>query len=286
MVSRTVGARAAIAGNPSDGYNGAVFSTMIPGFQATASIEDSGQSIELVDVAKQRFAMEFGVDLADVPVTIKTNIPRSVGLAGSSAIVIATLELCAEVSAVTCAPMQIASLAHTVERVDLGIAGGWQDQLVQSHQCTALMEFADPKQLEVVSVTDDRDIPMYLAFSADAAEPSGHSHRSLQSRRDDPDVRQFMEALAECAREAAIAATAGDVHRLKDSIDTTFDLRQEVMDIAPTHAAMVAAAQKLGASANFAGSGGAIIGVLPKSGQGFLDAMHGAGYETCTWRLQ
>lgn len=286
MLQRTVGARAAIAGNPSDGYGGAVFSTMVPGFQATASARDTGQSIELVEVARQRFAAEFDVDLSDLPVTIETDIPRSVGLAGSSAIVIATLELCADSAGITCPPMQIAGLAHTVERVDLGIAGGWQDQLVQSHQVTALMEFAEPKRLDHVLVTADRDIPMYLAFSTEAAEPSGDSHRSLQSRRSDPDVLRIMEALAECARQAAAAATAGDVHTLKASINTTYDLRQQVMDIAPAHAAMVAAAHELGASANFAGSGGAIIGVLPKSGQAFLDAMQAAGYDTSTWSLQ
>lgn len=286
MLQRTVGARAAIAGNPSDGYGGAVFSTMVPGFRATASAKDTGQSIELVAVAKQRFASEFGVDLAELPVTIETNIPRSVGLAGSSAIVIATLEVCAAATSFTCSPMEIAELAHTAERVDLGIAGGWQDQLVQSHQVTALMEFAEPKRLDQVSVTAERDIPMYLAFSTEAAEPSGHSHRSLQSRRDDPDVRRTMEALSECARQAAAAATAGDVHALKAAIDTTFAFRQRVMHIAPAHAAMVAAAQSNGASANFAGSGGAIIGVLPKSGQEFLDAMHDAGYQTRTWSLQ
>ncbi len=286
MLSRTVGARAALAGNPSDGYGGAVFSTMIPGFGVTASAADSDRSIELVDAAKQRFAAEYSVDLAGLSVAIDTNIPRSVGLAGSSAIVIATLELCADFSSITCEPSRIAHLAHAVERVDLGIAGGWQDQLVQSHQVTALMEFSEPKRLAAVSVTSEREIPLYLAFSTATSEPSGHSHTTLRARRDEPEVQRVMGELASCARRGAAAAASGDVHTLKQTIDATFALREQVMTIAPAHAAMIAAAQRHGASANFAGSGGAIVGVLPKSGQGFLEAMEADGYETRTWRLQ
>ena len=49
-------------------------------------------------------------------------------------------------------------------------------------------------------------------------------------------------------------------------MDASFDERAALLDLDPRHVAMVHAARGAGASANYAGSGGAIVGTLPPDG--------------------
>ena len=116
--------RAALAGNPSDGYGGAVVSMMVPTFQASArlvTVGDASAPIPIVASTIARCARDLGVDPATV-VTVESNIPRSVGLAGSSAIVIATIRALEEGFGLALTPEEVADLAYRVEREDLGLS--------------------------------------------------------------------------------------------------------------------------------------------------------------------
>jgi glucuronokinase len=89
-------ARAALAGNPSDGYGGAVLAIALRGFSAQATARPgSGPRVdpplELVEATLRRFARELCAEAQNSTIGWSTSIPRSVGLGGSSAIVIATL---------------------------------------------------------------------------------------------------------------------------------------------------------------------------------------------------
>lgn len=282
--SAQVFSRAAIAGNPSDGFAGAVCSVIVPFFSATATMvaPGSAESLELVEVTIARFARSV-CPVSDVDVSIETTIPRSVGLAGSSAIVLAALRTLDHHVGSGLSAADLMALAHTIERSDLGIAGGWQDQLIQSHGVSGLMEFAGGPRIEPLDLPDVA-IPLYLAWSETASEDSGDAHRGLRDQRNASDP--VWADLAGHARRAAHAIAERDVHELKDAINTTFDIRRQIMDISPAQLAMVDVARGLGASANFAGSGGAIVGVLPKHSDGFLNKMRNAGYKIDTWSMQ
>ena len=67
---------------------------------------------------------------------MSTTIPRSVGLAGSSAIVIAALRA----AGVDLEPPEVAELALAIERDDLGIAAGLQDRAVQAFDQPVLVD--------------------------------------------------------------------------------------------------------------------------------------------------
>lgn len=278
-------ARAAVAGNPSDGFGGAVCALVVPAFSASVALAPQTEGaaekqLDLLTASIARFTREVA-PVGGVRLLVESTIPRLVGLAGSSAIVIDAITRLAEVAEVELSPMRVAQLAHTVERRDLGIAGGWQDQLIQSHGFSALMDFRTSPSVAPLRFTTDRQIPMYLAWSTSAAQTSGAAHGLLQAgpAPDPATVRAFASA----AHSAAEAFRSGDVHALKLAIDRSFDLRAEIMELAPEQERMVEVARDLGASANYAGSGGAIVGVLPKNGRTFLDALNRAGYETFTW---
>ncbi len=75
-----------------------------------------------------------------------------------------------------------------------------------------------------------------------------------------------MARLAGQARAAAQALHEGDHAAFAAALDASFDERAALLDLDPRHAAMVHAARATGASANYAGSGGAIVGTLPPDG--------------------
>ncbi len=60
-------------------------------------------------------------------------------------------------------------------------------------------------------------------------------------------------------REKALAA--GDPEHFGQCVDRTFDLRRRLLELDPQCLEMVEAARAAGASANYTGSGGAIVAV-------------------------
>ena len=75
-----------------------------------------------------------------------------------------------------------------------------------------------------------------------------------------------MRQLLTHAIAAGNAFTAGDAELLGQSMNATHDLRASMIDLVPDHLEMVEAARSAGASANYTGSGGAIV-VLSSSGE-------------------
>src|SRR5438477_3723375 len=89
MAEGSAAARAALAGNPSDLYGGAVLAVTLPSLTAHVVAEPADELVvepqnALVEAAARRLG-------ATAKLAWSTTIPRSVGLGGSSALVIATL---------------------------------------------------------------------------------------------------------------------------------------------------------------------------------------------------
>jgi hypothetical protein len=72
-----------------------------------------------------------------------------------------------------------------------------------------------------------------------------------------------MAAAADAARQARRALHRGDHVGFARQLDATFDARRSMMQLDPRHVAMVLAARRCGAAANFTGSGGAIVAAAP-----------------------
>ena len=104
--------------------------------------------------------------------------------------------------------------------------------------------------------------PLYVAYSEEFGEPTEVLHNNLRARYDkqEPEVIAAMQAFADLAQEARDVLLAGRSDQLSQLVDRNFDLRQSICQLPEKHVAMIHRAQR-GASAKFAGSGGAIIGV-------------------------
>jgi glucuronokinase len=192
-------ARAALAGNPSDGYGGAVIAVTLDEFQACATARAGSQAgaspdSELVTAAVVRFARDHSPAPLAPTVEWATSVPRGVGLGGSSAIVIATLRALCELHQVSLGRGELAALALAVEREELGIAAGLQDRVAQSYGGLTFMDFGPGGRYEPL----DPGLlpPLVVAWRGDTSADFGHRARrpalpvrfgrASRHRRDDP----------------------------------------------------------------------------------------------------
>jgi glucuronokinase len=270
MASGRAFARAALAGNPSDGYGGAVLAVCVPALAAHAEALPAAEPTSdppspLVDAAVARFAR------GACAVRWRTTVPREVGLAGSSAIVTAAVRALCALHDHRLAADELAEMVLAVEVEDLGIAAGPQDRYAQAHEGLVLMDFAGPRpRIERVDVA--LLPPLYLAWRTDAAQTSHAVHGGLRERASEAALRAAMRRLAGHARAARDALRAGDRAAFAAAVDGSYDERAVLIELDPRHVAMVEAARGAGASANYAGSGGAIVGTLPPAGARPIEA--------------
>lgn len=248
-------ARTALAGNPSDGYGGAVLAVTLDalGARATARAADALSVLpasELVCATAARLDRSAAIEWS-------TTVPLGVGLGGSSAIAIATLRALAQLHQIELAPRELALTAHAIEREDLGIPGGRQDQLVQAHGGLTLMDWSEDPDGHVEQLDPALLPPLVVAWRHDASEPSGIAHADLRSRYRAGD----MPELAQLARDGADALRARDHDGFARTVDHSYEHRAAMMALDPRHVEMIDGARAAGASANYSGSGGAIVAV-------------------------
>lgn len=208
-------------------------------------------------------------DMSPVVVDVVTDIPRGVGLAGSSAIAVATIRALIDrhpdrswTRQLETDPWLLASIALDAEASVLGIAAGMQDRLVQTLGTNVFMDFA-PQPMVDDERTDQRvrllgPLPgtAFVAFRPASASHSGAVH--ARADRSAPAFARAMQELAIAAHDAATAIDAHDAAGLGAAMDTTFDLRASCMDLDPAHVAMIRTARRRGAAATYTGSGGAV----------------------------
>ncbi len=260
-------ARAALAGNPSDGYGGAVLAVTLPDHGARAVARPApalavSPAVPLVEATVRRFARELEPAALRTSVRWSTSIPRGVGLGGSSAIVIATLRALCDLYAVRLEPMSLAACALAVETEDLGIPAGPQDRIAQAHGGVTFMEFAGDRPF-CEQLGSGLLPPLVVAWREHAAVDSGPVHSDLRERfaRGEPGVREAISALAAAARDARAALLGGDRGELSRCVDASFEARRALMTLDRRHVEMIEIARANDAGSNFTGSGGAIAAV-------------------------
>lgn len=307
LIRKRAFARAGFVGNPSDGYNGKTISLVVRDLFATVvlyewdeieivlSQEDHSRfrsvtelhrdvelhgyygGVRLVKATIKKFfeyTQKHNIKLHDrtFAVRYESNIPRQVGLGGSSAIIVATLRSLMEFYKIEI-PLEIQpSLALSVETDELGIGGGLQDRVIQIYEGLVYMDFDRNRMREVdgficghYEPLDPSLLPgVYVAYKTDASGPTEVVHNNLRTRynQGDPQIHQAIERFAELAAAARGAILQGDTKVLAQLIDENFDLRRKIMQLPRDQVEMVDVARSAGASAKFAGSGGAIVGTF------------------------
>ena len=220
-------------------------------------------------------------------ISYDTDIPRMVGLSGSSAIIIAVYRglmrfYGLRLEDLHIAPDELPTLMLDVERKELGIAAGLQDRVVQTYGGLVHMDFtAGPRGLVggVYTHLDPALLPeMYLAYNTKVGGDSGGVHSTVKDRwaRRDPELVAGMRALGGYADEAQAALKAGNVTQIAALVRQNFAMRRRLYGddvVGPKNIAMVDLALTLGLSAKFTGSGGALV-CLRTDGGGWFEPAH------------
>ncbi len=262
-------ARAALAGNPSDGYRGAVLAVAIGELRAEAVARPApapavSPPSELVAATVARLERGFLADRGPSAIDWSTSIPRGVGLAGSSAIVIATIRALCALHAVSLRPDELAALALAVETEELGIAAGPQDRVAQAYGGLTFMDFATGAGAGRYEPLDPSLLaPLLVCWRSECGEESGPLHAGLRERfeRGDAPVRDALADAASAAREARAALLARDHGRFCRCVDATFEARRRMLSLDLRHVEMIELTRDAGGAANYTGSGGAIVAV-------------------------
>jgi glucuronokinase len=215
------------------------------------------------------YCREHGIELPDRNFTLEyeSTVPQRLGLGGSSAIITASLRaLCRYYEIDLPLPIQ-ANLVLETETQELNVPAGLQDRVVQAYQGLVYMDFSR-ELMEAhghgnYERMDSRLLPnVYVAYRTSLSEGTEVFHGNLRERwqRGDPDVVSAMKTWAGYAEEGRACLLSRNYSRLNELIDANFDLRSQIYQIDRGNLEMVHTARAGGATANFAGSGGAIVG--------------------------
>ena len=302
-------ARAGFLGNPSDGYFGKTVSFAFSNFGVELSLTESSRlrfvpgevddatfdspeqlvrdlrlygyygGIRLLKAVTKRFweyCQKEGKPLPKRNFTAeyKINIPRLVGLSGSSAICSAMLKALERFYEVEI-PLETApTICLEAEKEELRINCGFQDRVIQMYNGLVFMDF-DKIHLESHGYGRyERLSPsllpnLYVAYDPNRAEESGKAHKKVKKlfEQKSPNVLSAMSEFADIAQKGRDALIAGRKEMLSSLIDANFDLRDSIFNVSEENRRMITVARSVGASAKFAGSGGAIVGTYEDDAQ-------------------
>jgi glucuronokinase len=239
--------------------------------------------VRLIDYCRERGA---GLEDRNFTLEYESTIPQRLGLGGSSAIVTASLRaLCAYYGLDIPLPIQ-ANLVLETETVELGVPAGLQDRVAQTHQGLVYMNFdralMESRGYGEYERLDPALLPnVYVAYRTSLSEGTEVFHNNIRERwrRGDPEVVEAMKTWACYAEEGSACLLRRDYERLGALIDANFDLRSRIYTIGKGNLEMIQTARAVGASANFAGSGGAIVGTYadPDMFRRLTEAMNAIG---------
>src|SRR5712692_1536326 len=216
-----------------------------------------------------------GIPLEDRNFTIEyeSTIPQRLGLGGSSAIITAALRALMQYFKVAIPLPVQANLVLETETRELGVPAGLQDRVIQAYEGVVYMDFdRDIMQRDGHGCYEPLDpalLPnIYLAYRTSLSEGTEVFHSNVRERfqSGDPEVVNAMKQWADYALQARQALVARDHQKLCQLIDANFDLRAKIYRISDGNLEMIRTSRRLGATSNFAGSGGAIVGTFEDEG--------------------
>lgn len=295
--------RAGLIGNPSDGYFGKTISFIVRNFAAEVICYESPQvsiipghrdhlvfdsrealvedvslngyygGIRLIKATIKAFSdycTSAGIELEKKNFTLqyKTNVPVRVGLAGSSAIITATMRALMAFYKVDVFKPELPDLILSVENKELGISAGLQDRVVQVYEGTVFMDF-DKSLIDgqgygkYLEVDTQKLPPLFVAFHDNLSEGTEIFHNDLRSRfrRGEHAVVEGMKQFAAFAQESYDLIQADRGAEIGELMDANFDLRASLSQISEGNLQLIQAGRKYNANVKFAGSGGAVVGM-------------------------
>ncbi len=230
--------------------------------------------MDLAKAAIDRVGVPTGIDVG-----IASEAPAGSGLGGSSALVTAMVAGLAMLGDHRYSADELARVAYAVEREDLGISGGWQDQYAAAAGGLNLLEFATtgvrmtPVRVEPATLSRLQDHLM-LCYTGAVRPHTGLIDAQIELHaRGREDTLLGLKQLQEMAYAMRDALEAGDPDRMgamfRDAFEAKKRMNPHIVDGTPIEA-MLELAQRNGASGGKicgAGGGGYLMLYCPVEAQ-------------------
>ena len=236
---------------------------------------EGGQLALHAAVARRMAAMFAGGALPGVTVTSFVDAPPGSGLGSSSALVVALVEVFAALFEAPLGPYDLARLAYEIERIDLGMAGGRQDQYAAAFGGANFIEFLPGERVVVnplrvaPAVLAELETTMVICFT-------GISRRSetiiveQQRRMAEPEGSALVDLhrLKSDALEMKDALLRGQIGRMATILDRSWAAKKRTahgISTAPMEALRDAAIAQgaLAGKVSGAGGGGFMMFMVP-----------------------
>ncbi len=242
-------------------------------YPSTTYLEIDGEA-NLIKGVYNRVVKDFGLGALSFKITTYNDAPAGSGLGTSSTMVVCILKALVEWKGLPLGDYEISRLAYEIERKDLGLSGGKQDQYAAAFGGFNYMEFLQ-NDIVIVNplkikrwIIDELEASMLLFFTGKSR--SSATIIEEQKKNTSEGVNKAIEAMHKIKQSAIdmkLAILKGDINRFADIIrdgwenkkkmanNITNPIIQEAIDIA------MAAGAKAG-KVSGAGGGGFIIFVM------------------------
>ena len=224
-------------------------------------------------------------------VTTTIDVPAGSGLGASSALVVALVEAFAAAMELPLGPYDVAKLAFQLERRELGMLGGKQDQYAAAFGGLNFIEFLQGGAGVIVnplrmrqSYLNEFESSLVICFSGQSRESANIIRQQVHGLEGlDESTVQAMHEIKQHAYEMKAALLAGDIKRMADVLGQSWRLKKLTANSVsnPNVERLLDLAMESGALAgkvSGAGGGGFIMLVVdPEKRFGLIRSLNAAG---------
>lgn len=202
---------------------------------------DYGERIDVEDLSRLRYDGKLDLIKAAAKVLrppygfelyTYSDVPPGSGLGASAVMSVAVISLFNELSDNRMDEYQISDLAYQVERIELGIAGGWQDQYAASFGGFNYIEFGDkdilvhPLRLKE-RVIDELESNLLLCFTG-MTRSSGDVHAANHGASGDPHrLEEARHQAGQLALRTKNALMRGNLEQFGQLLDEAWRLKRQ-----------------------------------------------------------
>lgn len=204
-------------------------------YESTLNFENDGK-LDIFKAVYNRIVKDYAKKPLSFSLHTYSDVPSGSGLGGSSTLVVGMLKVYAEWLNLPLGEYEIAKLAYEIEREDLGIVGGAQDQYAATFGGFNFMEFYADKRVIVnplrirnyiVSELESRVVLYFTNITREAKDIEEHKKGKLG----DSKSLEAMHSIKQDAIDMKEALFRADFKRLGEILERSWRSKKTISEI-------------------------------------------------------
>lgn len=204
-------------------------------YESTLNLENDGK-LNIFKAVYNRIVKDYAKKPLSFSLHTYSDVPSGSGLGGSSTLVVGMLKVYAEWFNLPLGEYEIAKLAYEIEREDLGIVGGAQDQYAATFGGFNFMEFYADKRVIVnplrirnyiVSELESRVVLYFTNITREAKDIEEHKKGKLG----DSKSLEAMHSIKQDAIDMKEALFRADFKRLGEILERSWRSKKTISEI-------------------------------------------------------